>query len=150
MDLVTIFGLIVALVGIIGGMILEGGHLASIAQLTAAVIVIGGTLGAVLVSTTREDLKTGLRLLRLGFGRDPEAEDPDETLEELVSAAQLARKESILALESRIPKFKSSFMQNVCRFAIDGVDPAVLRETFESQLEIEEENLVAGAKISQK
>lgn len=146
MDMVTLFGLLVALVGIIGGQILEGGHVSSLMQLTAGLIVIGGTAGAVMVSTTRKDLMTGLRLLRLGF-TDKNNEDPEQIIKEIVGAAQLARKESLLALERQLPGYSNPFMQNVFRFMIDGVEANALRDIFETQIANEEENLLAGAKI---
>ena len=146
MDMVTFFGIVVGLVGIVGGMLLEGGHLESILQFTAAVIVFGGTFGAVLVSTTKEDLRTGLSLLKLGFSEDTE-EDPEQIMRELVDAAQLARQETILSLEGRLPSFSSPFMKTVFRYVIDGVEPQVLRDTFESKIDVEEDNLNAGAKI---
>jgi chemotaxis protein MotA len=146
MDMITFFGLVVGFVAIVGGMALEGGHVAALMQVTAAFIVFGGTAGAVLVSTTKEDLIRGLGLLKLGFGED-ESEDPKKIMAELVEAAQVARKESILALETRLPRFSSPFMRTVFRYVIDGVDPHVIRDTFESKIDIEEENLLAGAKI---
>ena len=146
MDVVTLLGLFISFGGIIGGMMLEGGHVGSIMQFTAGVIVVGGTVGAVLVSTTREDLKMGLKLFRLGF-KEPKDENPEFILQELIESAQLARKDSILALERRLPHFSNAFMQNVFRFVIDGVEPHVLRDIFESQMAIEEENQLAGAKI---
>lgn len=146
MDMVTFFGIVIGLVGIVGGMLLEGGHLDSILQFTAAFIVFGGTFGAVLVSTTKEDLRTGLSLLKLGFSEDTE-EDPEQIMRELVDAAQLARKETILSLEGRLAAFSSPFMKTVFRYVIDGVEPQVLRDTFESKIDVEEENLNAGAKI---
>jgi chemotaxis protein MotA len=146
MDFITVAGLLVGFLGIIGGMLLEGGHVGSIMQGTAAIIVFGGTLGAVLVATTKEDIKTGLSLLKLAFGEAKDA-DRDKILAELIEAAQLARKESILALENKLSSFSDPYMQNVFRFVIDGVDPQVLRDIFEAQLAIEEENLNAGAKM---
>lgn len=146
MDLITVVGLVVGLGGIVGGMILEGGHVGSILQFTAAIIVFGGTIGAVLVSTTREDLKMGLSLLKLGF-TDPKGDDVEMVVQELIESAQLARKESILALERRLNNFSNPFMQNVFRFVIDGVEPHVLKDIFESQIAMEEENQLAGVKI---
>jgi chemotaxis protein MotA len=146
MDFITVAGLLVGFLGIIGGMLLEGGHVGSIMQGTAAIIVFGGTLGAVLVATTKEDIKTGLSLLKLAFGEAKDA-DRDKILAELIEAAQLARKESILVLENKLSSFSDPYMQNVFRFVIDGVDPQVLRDIFEAQLSIEEENLNAGAKM---
>lgn len=146
MDMITLIGLIAGFGGIIGGMLLEGGHIGSILQITAAIIVFGGTIGAVMVSTTREDLKVGLALLKLGFG-ESKSEDPAQIAKELIEAAQIARKDSILALERRLNSFSNPFMQNIFRFVIDGVEPQVLRDIFESQIAMEEENLLAGAKI---
>lgn len=146
MDMVTVFGLLVALVGIIGGQVLEGGHVNSLVQLTAALIVLGGTAGAVMVSTTRKDLKTGLSLLRLGFF-EKQNEDPEHIIRQIVGAAQLARKESVLALERQLPSYTNPFMQNVFRFMIDGVEANSLRDIFETQIDNEEENLLAGAKV---
>lgn len=144
--MVTIFGLLVALVGIIGGQILEGGHVNSLMQATAALIVFGGTAGAVMVSTTRKDLKMGLNLLRLGFS-DKQDEDPEQIIKQIVGAAQLARKESLLSLERQLPSYTNPFMQNVFRFMIDGVEANSLRDIFETQIANEEENMLAGAKI---
>ncbi len=67
MDLMTLLGLIVGFSAIIGGMILEGGHLSSITQVTAAVIVFGGTAGAVLVSFPAATIWLGLKNLRKAF-----------------------------------------------------------------------------------
>ena len=146
MDMITVFGLLVAIVGIIGGQILEGGHVNSLMQMTAALIVFGGTAGAVMVGTTRKDLMTGLNLLKLGFS-DKQDEDPEQIIREIVGAAQLARKESLLALERQLPSYSSPFMQNVFRFMIDGVEANSLRDIFETEIANEEENLFAGAKI---
>jgi chemotaxis protein MotA len=146
MDIVTILGLVVAVVGIIGGQIAEGGHVSSIMQGTAALIVIGGTFGAVMVGTTKDDLKMGLSLLKWGFG-NPKGDNPSKIVEELIQAAQIARKESILALERKLSDFSNPFMQNVFRFVIDGVDPNTLRDIFEAEIHMEEENMNAGAKI---
>lgn len=146
MDLVTVFGLLVGVCGILGGMLLEDGHLASILQITAGLIVFTGTAGAVLVSTTKEDLRMGLKLLRLGFFEDKE-DDAEIVMREMIEAAQIARKDTILALERRLSTFASPYMQNVFRFVIDGVEPQILRDIFEAQLAIEEDNQLAGARI---
>jgi chemotaxis protein MotA len=146
MDMITITGFFVGLVGIVGGMLIEGGHIGDILQLTAAIIVFGGTIGAVLVSTTREDLNMGLSLLGWAFG-EAKGDNPDLVLRDLIESAQVARKESILTLESRLVRFVSPYMKSVFRMVLDGVDPQVIRDVFEAQLDIEEDNMMAGAKI---
>ena len=146
MDLITFFGLVVGVFGIVGGMLMEGGELSALMQLTAFIIVFGGTIGAVMVSTTKEDLKKGLSLLKLAFGEDHSV-DSEKVMIEIIEAANLARKDSILTLESRLQRFTDPFMRTVFRYVIDGIDPQVLRDTFESQIDLEEESSLAGAKI---
>lgn len=146
MDMVTVVGLIVGFMGIVGGMVLEGGHLSAIVQPTAAVIVFAGTIGAVLVSTTKRDLSTGLALLRLAFAGN-QNEMLNRTMQDLLGAARLARQDSILALENRIDSFQHPFMKSVFKFVVDGVDGEVLRNVFETKIQLEEENQLAGAKI---
>jgi chemotaxis protein MotA len=146
MDMTTLLGLAIAFIGIIGGQILEGGHIGSLVQLTAGLIVLGGTAGAVFVSTTKKDLLKGIRLLKLGFKNDDESKTAF-VVQEIVESAQLARKDSILALDRRINNFSNPFMKSVFRFVVDGVDPNTLREIFEAEIDLEEENEMAGAKI---
>jgi chemotaxis protein MotA len=146
MDMITILGLIVGIGGILGGMVLENGHLGSLLQVTAACIVFGGTFGAVLVSTTKEDLSAAFSLLKLAFSND-EGDDVERVIDEMIDAAQVARKETILALEKRLSSFSNPYMQNIFRYVIDGVEPHVIREIFEAQMDIEEENQLAGARV---
>ena len=72
MDIATIIGIVLALGSILGGQILEGGHLGSIMQLTAFIIVMGGTLGAVCVQNPLSVVLKGVSLLKSGY-HGPEA-----------------------------------------------------------------------------
>jgi chemotaxis protein MotA len=146
MDLTSILGLVFAIGGILGGQIMEGGHIGSIVQDTAAIIVFGGTFGAVFVGTPMADIKTGLGLLKNVF-INPKGDDTEKIIKELIEAAQIARKESILALEKKLNQFSSPYMQTIFRFVIDGVDPNTIKDIFESEIYLEEEHLTAGAKI---
>ncbi len=146
MDLATIFGLVLAIGGILAGQALEGGHAGTLMQATAALIVFSGTIGAVLVGTPLSDVKTGLALLRSAFF-NPKGDETEKLIKELLECAQVARKESILALERRVGTFSNDYMKTVFRFVIDGVDATTLREIFESELYLEEEHQNAGAKI---
>ncbi|HEX4925150.1 MAG TPA: flagellar motor protein [Bdellovibrionales bacterium] len=146
MDLTTILGLIVGIGGILLGQVMEGGHVGSIMQLTAAFIVFGGTIGAVLVTAPMEDVKTGLKLLKLAF-LNPKGDDSESIIKELLDAAQIARKESILSLEKKLSQFTNPYMQTIFRFVIDGVDSNTIRDIFENEIYLEEEHLSAGAKL---
>src|ERR1035441_8516159 len=145
MDLVSILGIIIGVGGILLGQVFEGGSVGSIIQATAAFIVFGGTIGAVMVGTPSSDLKTGLKMFKYVFF-NPKGNDPEKVIKELIEAAQTARKESIFALEKKLGTFSNPYMQTIFRFVIDGVDPNTIKDIFENEIYLESEELTAGAK----
>ena len=146
MEMNIILGFIIGIGGILLGNFIEGGYIASLAQGTAALIVFGGTLGAVLVSNRRQDLRTAFQSIRAAFFRD-EIEERDRVAAEIVQSAQLARKESILVLEKRVGGFSDAFMTSVYRFVVYGVDPEIIRKVFEEEIELNERRAMSGAKV---
>lgn len=145
MDIASIVGLIVGLAAILGGNILEGGHTESLMQLTAALIVLGGTIGAVMVSNEMADLKRGFLYAGKCFF-DSHA-DLSEDIKELLQCSQIAKKESILALEKKLSGLKNSFLRDVLSSIIDGMDPVSVRDIFETRITMEEEKITAAAKV---
>lgn len=146
MQLTTIFGLILGIGGIIVGNMIEGGHVGSLIQGAAFLIVFGGTFGAVMVSSRKSDLSAAFSMMKKVFFRQ-ESKEGQEILAEIIECSRIARKESILAIEQRIDRMKSPFLQNVMRTVVDGVDHQVLRGLFEKQIEIEEDRKMAAAKV---
>jgi chemotaxis protein MotA len=146
MEFTSILGLALGIGGILLGNVIEGGHVDSLLQFAAAVIVLCGTAGAVIVSSRRRDLDLAMSLLKSAF-RKPDDRDTSVLVDEIMDCARMARKESILAIETRIPKIQDDFMQGVLKAVVDGLDPKVVREIFEQEISIEEENLLAGAKV---
>ncbi len=140
MDLATIIGFILALVGIILGLVLEGGSVMELTQPTAFMIVMGGTIGATMIS-----FPMGLFLEALKGLKDvimPSSLDPDKIIEDLVQYSTKARKEGIISLEADVKQIKDPFLKKALMMAVDGADPKELRHTLESQLErIEEHGL---------
>ena len=97
-DIATLGGLLLAAGCILGGLMIEGGKLTDIAQITALMIVLGGTIGAVMVTTP---LKTLIRAAKyLGNVFFEKEEDPQQVIEEIIAYATKARKNSIISLES--------------------------------------------------
>jgi chemotaxis protein MotA len=145
MDLASIIGVILGLVAILGGNALEGGHLDSLMQLTAGLIVLGGTFGAVMYSNTMADIKTGLKY----FGKTffDSHTDMKKNLEEIIQCAQIAKKESILSLEKRLNTIENDFFRDAISAVIDGIDPNMVRDIFETRMQKEEDEISAGAKI---
>lgn len=142
----TILGLLVGLCGILFGNYLEGGHLASLAQGAAFVIVMTGTAGAVIVSSRQSDLKLGLRMLKMAF-KDEDKDLAQESFNQVLEFVRIARREGPLALEPKIKSIEDPFMQKVLRAVVDGIAPEVVRDLFEKQITIEEEKLMNGVKI---
>lgn len=145
MDKATWLGLIVGFGGILLGNAIEGGHLDSLMQLTAFMIVLTGTAGAVLVSNSAENIRTGVDLFKSAFSERKSR--IEQQIIEIVDYSRLAKKESILSLETRIPKVQDIFLRDVLRNVVDGVEISSIREIFETTIESEEDRLLAGAKI---
>jgi chemotaxis protein MotA len=137
MDFLTIGGLVVAALAILGGQVLEGGHISSIVQPTAAIIVLGGTLGSVLVSYPLADMIGAIKGLKHAF-LEPK-EKPGELIELLLGLAKKARKDGLIALESDAEKATDPFLKKALSLAVDGTDPKVVMETLESEISAEEE-----------
>lgn len=137
MDIATIVGIALALVGLVGGFTLDGGTIGALLQLTAAMIVFGGTIGATLTSTSLKNFMGIGKYLKIAFFE--KKFDFLETIEFLVGLAQVARREGILALEDQIDNFPDEFMKNGIRLVVDGVDPELVKSMMSTELSFLEE-----------
>lgn len=146
MELSTPLGIIVAIVGIIGGMIMEGGDPTGLIGIPAAMIVIVGSLGATLVATPMGDLKFGITAMI--HSTMPPKHDFAGIVEKILELANLARREGLLALEAYTNDDSGDpFLKSCLTMAIDGSEAAVIRDTAETQMHINEESLTAGMKF---
>lgn len=146
MDRSSILGIIIAFGGIIAGNMLEGGHFEALLQVTAAIIVFGGTLGAVLLNSTEKDLSMAKKLIPYAF-KDKVGYKKQDLIEEIVKLSAIAAKEGPIALEKKLNALSHPYMKTVFRFVVDGVDPQQMKEIMEEQISIEEEQKLAGAKV---
>jgi chemotaxis protein MotA len=146
MEMNILFGLAIGIGGILFGNYMEGGHIASLAQGTAAVIVFGGTIGSTLISNRKEDIRLAFSFVRRAFV-GLELKEREMIASEIVLSAQVARKDSILALEKRLNIYNDPFMRSVYRFVVDGVDPEIIRKVFEEEIELNERRKMAAAKV---
>lgn len=146
MDMRVVVGLAVAFAGILLGFVIDEGNVGAIVQGSAALIVFGGTIGAVLVGSTKQDIKWAKTLFRRLFD-DSYEKLPGKVYGEINQCAVLARKESILQIEKRLDSFSHPFMASVFRFVVDGVDPKVIKKVFLDEIHQEEEKQLAGAKL---
>ncbi len=137
MDKSTIGGIVLAICGILAGLLIEGGNLAQITQPTAAMIVLGGTFGAVMIQFPLPIFLAGLKSLVRVFIETKK--DAQAIIRELVDYAQKARKEGIVSLDKELGNIKDPFLKKSLMLAIDGTEPQELRKMMEVELQNREE-----------
>ncbi len=128
-DWATIAGLALAAGGIVGGLLLEKGSIQDVAQGTAAMIVLGGTLGAVLVTTPMPVFVRALK--RLGCVLFEETSSVASTIETLIYFATQARKNGIVSLERDASEIPDPFFRKALGLAVDGTDLQEIRNMME-------------------
>jgi chemotaxis protein MotA len=144
-DLSTLAGIALALSGIIGGLVLEKGSIQDIAQTTAAMIVLGGTFGAVLVTNP---LPVVLRAFRgLGAVFFERASPASSLIEQLIYFAGKARKNGIVSLETEAGSIADPFLKKALNLAVDGTDLQELRKMMEVDMILGEQSQEAEAKV---
>ena len=144
-DLSTILGIFIAVGGILGGLILEKGDVADIAQMTAALIVLGGTCGAVLVTTPMPVAIRALAALKGIFIED--GGGAKEMVSKLVYFASEARKSGIVGLEREVGEVTDPFLRKAMSLAVDGAELQDLRRMMEVDIEVLEHKSDAEAKV---
>ncbi|MDZ7639560.1 MAG: flagellar motor protein [Bryobacterales bacterium] len=144
-DFATPLGLVIGLIGIIGGLIAERGELADIGQATAALIVLGGTLGAVLVNTPLSQFVTALRRFAdLFVVKSPST---PATIENLVEFATKARRQGIVSLEADADRVSDPFFRKAMNLAVDGTPLQDLRRQMELEITIQERRAESAARV---
>lgn len=145
LDFISLAGLVVALAGILGGLLIEGGKVKDVAQFTTALIVLGGTVGAVMVSTPLKTLKgAARRLASVFFDSSP---DLKAAMEEVISYATKARKQGLVSLEQTANEIEDPFLRKALNLAVDGADIQEIRSILQLEIEIDEQEGEAEAKV---
>ena len=131
-------GVLIAVGGILAGLLIEGGKLAQIIQPTAAMIVFGGTIGAVMLQFPLPVVLTSFK--RLGNVFFDSQGDPQELVKEIVGFAHKARKEGIVSLDRELENVKEPFLRKSLMLAVDGTEPQELRKMMELELDNQAEH----------
>jgi len=145
MDFLSILGVIVAFAAILGGNYLEGGHIQSLFNGPAALIVIGGTVAAIMLQTPFNMLKRGIVMLKWVF--IPPYVSLDDGIEKVVSWSMRARKEGLLGVEAAVEKEEEAFSEKGLQLVVDGAEPEVIRNVLELDLISKERFDLGSAKI---
>ncbi len=133
MDKSSFFGLFVGIGGITAGLLLEGGKISQVLQPTAAIIVFGGTLGAVLLQFPTPIVASAFRRLVQVFVE--QKRDARATIQQLVYFADKARRNGMISLDAELASVADPFLKKSLMLAVDGTEPQELRKMM--QLEID-------------
>ena len=129
----SIGGVLLAVAGIIAGLVLEGGNVGQILQPTAALIVIGGTLGAVLVQFPPRTVLAAFGSMRTLFAASSKRDT--QLLRQLIAFANKARRQGVVSLDADLASIQDPFLKQTLMLAVDGTEPADLRNIMRVNME---------------
>jgi chemotaxis protein MotA len=140
MDKASIGGVLLAVLGIVAGLLMEGGNLGQILQPTAALIVFGGTMGAVLLQFPLTTVVAAFRGLAHVFAA-PQKQN-DVLIRLLIAFANKARRNGVVSLDSDLQTIQDPYLKRSLMLAVDGTEPSELRKimrvSLDSTMESEE------------
>ncbi|MBR8342781.1 flagellar motor protein [Burkholderia ambifaria] len=148
MDLLTLAGVILGGAAIVFGFALEGGHFSMLFQFEALVIVLGGTLGAVMIQNTWARFFDAVKQLRLAFVRAQEVDR--KHLTDLLEWGDRAKLDGLLAFESMDVSGIHPFARRGLELLANGVSTAVLEDALHRELDAYERSRLAAARVWQQ
>src|SRR3954463_12283147 len=146
MDPATLIGIAVAMGAILLTMILEGASPMAIILIPPLILVFGGTFGAAMGGIAMSDVKKIGGWFKMAL-MAPAVPSVTERIQTLVSLAEKARKEGLLALESEVKKIDDPFLKRGLQMSIDGTDPEDLRAILEGEIAAKKAEDKVGAKF---
>ncbi|MFC7299391.1 flagellar motor protein [Herminiimonas aquatilis] len=145
MDWGSLIGIALALGGLLAGQLLEGGKLSSLIQPAAFIIVVVGTMGAVLLQSGWPTFVRGIKMASRVFV--PQDDDYPSLMREMTNWSTIARREGLLSLERVIKDVKDPFIAHGLRLIVDGVDPHKLRGVLDLEIDAYETRERLAVKI---
>ena len=146
MDIFLIFGIILGLLSVVVGMIVKGANVAALLNPAAAIIILVGTLAAVMNSFPKKEFLNIPRIIG-ALLRDKGRDDPGDIIELIVTMAEQARKEGMLSLEATRQTVDNKFLKKGLTMAIDCMPPEYTRDVLNEEIESMEERHRAGAAV---
>jgi chemotaxis protein MotA len=132
-DPATLIGFVVSLLALLAFMVMEGSDPMSLLFLPAIVLVLVATFGAAMAHQTMDDLKKMPGWFKMAL-MPAKVPPPTDQIQILVSLAEKARKEGLLALEAQVKDINDPFLKRGLQMGIDGTDPEELRGVLESEI----------------
>lgn len=144
-DMISVIGILISLAAILGGQSLEGGHIDSLLQVTAFLIVMGGTFGACMLQFTLPVFLDGVRILRWVIV--PPVISLEAIIEQVTGWGQASRRGGLLSLEPLMAEMDDPFMRKGLQLLVDGAEPEKLREAMEVDMYAYDEHYRMAAKV---
>lgn len=141
----TLIGIVAGLLALVGGFLLEGGHIEGLIEYTAIIIVFGGTFAAVAVSFPWSKLRSLPDAIRYAFSNPQD--EPARLIDDLTEMANTARRSGVLALERAAASHQNQFLQDGLLMIVDGTDPELTRQILETEVDAMERKREMQAKI---
>lgn len=145
MDILSIVGLVLAFGSILGGQVLDGGHIGSIMNATALLIVLGGAVGAIMLQTPLPVFMRSLKIASWVFM--PPKLAASEAVEKIINWSNIARKEGLLGLEAITETETDPFARKGLQLLVDGSEPEVIRSILDVELEAKAHHDTEAAKV---
>ncbi len=145
MDILSVLGVFLGFIAIIGGNFLEGGQIASLINIPALIIVFGGTLGATFLHFPTRTVLHSIKILWLIV--NPRKHLLEKQIKKVAKWSALARKEGLLGLEAIADRETDPFAKKGLQLLVDGNEPEVIRDCLEVELNTIEHNEVQAAKV---
>jgi chemotaxis protein MotA len=133
MDKASVGGVLLAIVGIVAGLLIEGGNIGQILQPTAALIVFGGTMGAVLLQFPLTTVVAAFSSMAHVFAAP--RKHNDQLIRLLIAFANKARRNGVVSLDADLQTIQDPFLKQTIMLAVDGTEPAELRTIMQVSLD---------------
>jgi len=145
MDILSLVGALIAVIALFLGQTLDGGHFSSLINAPALLIVVGGSLGAIMVQVPFDIFSRSLVMFRWIFF--PPEINLDQSIKRIVTWGEIARREGILGLDKVAHSEADEFSRKAVQLLVDGREPAIIRSTLEVEIETIEEFDFTAAKV---
>jgi chemotaxis protein MotA len=145
MDFIALLGLIIGICAVVIGNIVEGGTTGHLVQLAAAIIVFGGTIGAVLLSFPLKDLKIAFKSFKLIFINRKISYH--ETIDIILELLILARRRGLLAIQNELDRIKDPFLRRGLTYIVDGFNSNLIKDALEREILAYEEMLKKASRV---
>ena len=145
MDRLSVIGAVLAISALLGGSVLKGAGLSGLWSPAAFVIVIVGTIAAILLQTPMDTFKRALKIARWVF--QPPAQDRVATIAKIVEWSSTARRQGLLGLEAEVEKIDDPFLRKGLQMVVDGVEPESIRQMLEIELDGQSHRDLQAAKV---